>query len=63
MQNKFLFPVVDKAWTEERASVIDAIKINGPVDLVGDRRCDSPGHSAKYCTYTMMSDKGKVYLV
>lgn len=29
--------------------------------LIGDGRCDSPGHSAKYCTYTMMdAESGKV---
>ena len=60
IQNKFLFPLVDKAWTEERSSVLEAIKREGPVNLIGDGRCDSPGHSAKYCTYTMMSDGGKV---
>ena len=60
IQNKFLFPLVDKAWIEERSSVLEAIKRDGPVNLIGDGRCDSPGHSAKYCTYTMMSDEGKV---
>ena len=60
IQNKFLFPLVDKAWTEERSSVLEAIKREGPVNLIGDGRCDSPGHSAKYCTYTMMNDGGKV---
>ena len=30
------------------------------MNLIGDGRCDSPGHSAKYCTYTMMSGGGKV---
>ena len=31
-----------------------------PVSIIGDGRCDSPGYSAKYCTYTVMeqsSDK------
>ena len=60
LQNKFLFPVVNKAWTEERSSVLDDIKQKGPVNLIGDGRCDSPGHNAKYCTYTMMTDEGKV---
>ena len=60
VQNKYLFPVVNKAWKEERSSVLDEVKSNGPVDLIGDGRCDSPGHNAKYCTYTMMTDEGKV---
>ena len=60
IQNKYLFPVVNKAWIEERSSVLDEVKNNGPVNLIGDGRCDSPGHNAKYCTYTMMTDEGKV---
>ena len=60
IQNKFLFPLVDKAWTEERCSVLEAIKRDGPVDLIGNGRCDSPGHSDKYCTYTVMTDERKV---
>ena len=60
IQNKYLFPVVNKAWKEERTSELDAIKRDGPINLIGDGRCDSPGHSAKYCTYTMMTDEGRV---
>ena len=33
----------------------------GGINLNGDGRCDSPGHSAKYGTYTLMdNDSGKV---
>ena len=60
IQNKYLFPVVNKAWNEEKTSVLDAVKRDGPVNLIGDGRCDSPGHNAKYCTYTMMTNEGKV---
>ena len=60
IQNKYLFPVVNKAWKEETSSVLDEVKSNWPVNLTGDGRCDSPGHSTKYCTYTMMTDEGKV---
>ena len=40
--------------------MLDEVKSNGPVNLIGDGRCDSPGHNAKYCIYTMMTDEGKV---
>jgi len=60
IQNKYLFPVVHKAWKEERSSVLDEVKSNGSVNLTGDGSCDSPGQNAKYCTYTMMTDEGKV---
>ena len=33
----------------------------GDINLNGDGRCDSPGHSAKYGTYTLMDvNSGKV---
>ena len=33
----------------------------GGINLNGDGRCDSPGHSANYGTYTLMdNDSGKV---
>ena len=43
-QKKYLFSVVNKAWKEERGSVLDEVKSNGPVNLIGDGRCNSPGH-------------------
>ena len=50
IQKKYLFPVVNKAWKEEKSSVLDEVKSNGPVNLIGDGRCDSPGHNAKLHT-------------
>lgn len=52
--------MVNKAWKEERTSVLDTVKMDGPVNLIGGGRCNSPGHSAKYCTYIMMTDEGKM---
>ena len=60
IQSRYLFPVVNKAWTERKGELLQAIKEEGPLNLVGDGRCDSPGHNAKYGTYTMMSEDAKV---
>ena len=61
LQEKVLFPVVAQAWIMNQASVIDVLHQVGSVDLCGDCRCDSPGHFAKYGTYTMLNEKtGKI---
>ncbi|XP_056425796.1 uncharacterized protein LOC130367402 [Hyla sarda] len=52
-QNNFIFPGIDKQWQKEQKSVIDKLKL-APAYLIGDGQCDSPGFSAKYCTYTLM---------
>ena len=41
--------------------MIDELSTRAIVNLSGNGRCDSPGHSAKYETYTMMdNDTGKI---
>lgn len=41
--------------------VFETLKKKDSVTLIGDGRSDSPGHSAKYGTYTFMdSDTGKI---
>ena len=60
-QNKFMFPVINNAWDSSRAGVIQELQQAPHVDICGDGRCDSPGHSAKYGTYSMLDEKsGKV---
>ena len=40
---------------------IEELKKEDRVVLIGDGRCDSPGHSAKYCIYSVMNaNDGKV---
>ena len=34
--------------------MLQPLKQQGKLILVDDGRCDSPGHSAKYCLYTFM---------
>ncbi|XP_044145485.1 uncharacterized protein LOC122934236 [Bufo gargarizans] len=52
-QTNFIFPSIDKAWKQNQQSNLDARKTK-KLSISGDGQCDSPGHSAKYCVYTMM---------
>ena len=55
-QAKYLFPVVNEAWEAESRHQINKLTSREVVNLSGDGRCDSPGHSAKYGTYTLMDE-------
>ena len=60
-QNTYLFPTIHATWDRERESLWHDIRVRGGVRLSGDGRCDSPGYSAKYCTYSVMDmDTNKV---
>ncbi|XP_051972341.1 uncharacterized protein LOC127636023 isoform X1 [Xyrauchen texanus] len=54
LRKKFVFPVIQKTWIKEQSTVLSTMKSQEVVVLCGDGRCDSPGHSAKYCTYTFL---------
>ena len=60
---KLIYPVVYDYWLKEQASVIKEIKksdIHGAgSNFAGDGRFDSPGWSAKYCTYVIQALKTK----
>ncbi|XP_044132576.1 uncharacterized protein LOC122925115 [Bufo gargarizans] len=53
-QSLFLFPAIDKAWKSNKEEMKDYSQ-NKPLCIAGDGQCDSPGHSAKYCVYTLMN--------
>ena len=60
-QQRFLFPILNEAWENEQQMVRQELAVKDAVNLNGDGRCDSPGHNAKYGTYTLMDDdSGKV---
>ena len=52
-----LFPVVEQTWMKSQSAILKQMKQSSSVDVCGDGRCDSPGHSAKYGTYTLMDEK------
>jgi len=62
LRRDYLFPSIAEEWKKEQSMVIESIKgREEDLMLAGDGRCDSPGHSAKYGTYTMIdTDTDKV---
>ncbi|XP_065180373.1 uncharacterized protein LOC135810903 [Sycon ciliatum] len=53
IQQKFVFPVIQAAWLAERTRV-HSLLLGRQLTLAGDGRCDSPGYSARFGTYTFM---------
>ena len=56
IQNSHLFSVVHHTWKAEQGKLIQQLQQLSSVGLCGDGPSDSPGHSAKYGTYTMMDE-------
>jgi hypothetical protein len=49
-----LWPVVQHQWQEEQKCVTAMLrKRKSKIVLSGDSRCDSPGHNAKYGSYSL----------
>ena len=53
IQGSYLFPVIKEVWEQEHNTVFKNLK-GKDLWLSGDGRCDSPGHSAKYGTDTLI---------
>ena len=57
LQKMYLAGVVNEAYVLKNQELIETLKSKGPCCVSGDGRCDSPGHNAKYLTYSML-DQG-----
>ncbi|XP_019623411.1 PREDICTED: uncharacterized protein LOC109469344 isoform X2 [Branchiostoma belcheri] len=55
IQSHYAMPVVDEYYLYQQDLALDLCR-GGPVDVIGDGRCDSPGHCAKYLSYTLMEE-------
>ena len=62
LQNKYLYPCVHSEYSKMSEALIAACGPPEKVTVVGDARCDSPGFSAKYSTYTVMEIKSGAIL-
>ena len=62
-QGKFLQPSIFTIWDKHQADIFKQLRQEKrPLIIGGDGRADSPGHSAKFGSYTMMELKKKVVI-
>ena len=55
IQRQYVMPVIMHTWSTLQDALLRNLKGCGKMlRLAGDGRCDSPGFSAKYCTYSML---------
>ncbi|XP_035679987.1 uncharacterized protein LOC118418249 [Branchiostoma floridae] len=55
IQRTFAIPVVNEHYLSQQNMALDLCR-GAPIDIIGDGRCDSPGHNAKYMSYTLMEE-------
>ena len=62
IQDKYVFLVVQNSWHDQQQQLLQQIRDRrSPINVCGDGRCDSPGHSEKYGTYSLLDEtSGKV---
>ena len=48
--------MIEKVWKEHQVDIFKEIKKSKKLEVCGDGQCDSPGHCAKYGTYTIMDE-------
>ena len=53
LQKEYLFPVIHTNYVMQHDAVLEFLR-GSDLKLSGDGRCDSPGYSVKYCTYSLM---------
>ena len=55
IQRQYVMPVIMYTWATLQDALLKNLKGSGKMlRLAGDGRCDSPGFSAKYCTYSIL---------
>ena len=58
IQRSYLIPATKNVWEKRQYILLSALKQEGSkLSVGGDGRCDSPGHSAKYGSYSLLDVK------
>ena len=55
IQKTFLYPTLNTVYKLHRANIFNVCRTRTENNFIGDGRSDSPGYSAKYGTYSLMS--------
>ncbi len=61
IQDVYMFPVINKEYEMQQAALLSAFG-SDELFVCGDGQCDSPGHCAKYLTYTLMEEETSIIL-
>ena len=62
-QNEYLHPTISRVWEKHQVMLLQELRQEKRKLVVGgDGRADSPGHSAKFGSYTMMELKKGVVI-
>ncbi|KAK0156598.1 THAP domain-containing protein 4 [Merluccius polli] len=62
LQSTYLISVIESAYRDHHKEIMRNLQlqtVGGGISICGDGRSDSPGFSAKYTTYSFMSDETK----
>ena len=58
IQKSYLIPAIHNVWEKEQYILLSMLQQEGSkISVGGDGRCDSPGHSAKYGSYSLLDVK------
>ena len=61
LQKEYLFPVIHTNYLMQQDAVLEFLR-GQHLHLSGDGRCDSPGYSARYCSYSLMDSASDLIL-
>ena len=59
VQKLYCQPAIQNMWSNVKETIHGHLPSTG-VTLAGDGRNDSPGHTARYCVYTLMEESSKL---
>ena len=54
LQKKYVYPTINFTYKSYQKCFVDESKSRQNIEVSGNGRCDSPGHNAKYCIYSIM---------